>query len=293
MLHQEDAIEDNQYRIKVDVTTPEYESHLGIVLLHGGIVNRKSLSRKINCLANHIGQKVNAYTITPDLFGETKIKTDNHTTLENLCHIIDRTINHLQDEYGVQRVVCFGHSMGSIILADIVNEIAAIDAIVTYGGPTNADCNGFLAKHIIRILERNKAEFHNHIDFHKFLFVFDKETRRYLKNEIMINSEYNCQFNKFNYDFHFVRDLIDLTSDYTDRIHEWGKPALFMFGTEDRITSLSKRHFPNQRKMQNVTSRHIPNGHHITPCRKETTELSKLHPFIDFIGKQARACDRM
>ncbi len=74
MLFQEYAIEDKQYRVKIDVSPPDQESKIGIVLLHGGFVNRKSLSRKRNSLANHFGQKLNAYTITPDFFSESKVK---------------------------------------------------------------------------------------------------------------------------------------------------------------------------------------------------------------------------
>ena len=151
------------------------------------------------------------------------------------------------------------------------------------GGPTNADCNGFMIKQLIRLVDRFKADFLNYIDFNNFFWLFEKETREYLKYEIMSNPEYNFQFNKYDYDFNFVHGLIELASIYTHRLLEWSKPALLMFGSGDRVTYLSKRHFSDYSKIQNVSVRHISNGCHITPCRKETDELLKFHPFIDFV----------
>jgi pimeloyl-ACP methyl ester carboxylesterase len=283
MRYLEYAFEDDQYRVNVDITIPEYESIVGIVLLHGGIVNRKSLSRKRNSLATHFGQKLNAYTITPDFFGESKVKSKNHATIENWINIAERVVHHLEDKYDVEKIICFGHSLGSIILADVVNNVDSIDAIATYGGPTNLDCNGFRMRQIFRLIERLMPDFLDHVGLSTISMFFDNETRKYFYNQILGNPEYNFRFNKNDYDLDFIRDVIDLTSDYINRIIDSCKPALFMFGSGDRTTYFSKRHLPDFYKMHNISVRHILNGHHITPCRKEACELSKLNPFIEYV----------
>jgi hypothetical protein len=198
-------------------------------------------------------------------------------------NITSNTVSHLKDEYDIERVVCFGYSMGSILLGDIVNNVESIDAIATYGGLTNFDCRALRLNTIFSLFDRLRGHYLDKIDFGKLLWVFDRETRDFFKNVIVGNPEYNCQFLKFEYEFGFVRDLIELTYDYTNKIVEWGKPALFMFGSDDRITNFSRRNFSDFCKIKNVQVRHIENGHHITPCRNESNELSKLDPFVDFV----------
>jgi hypothetical protein len=283
MLLQEYSIEDKDYRITLDVGIPIKDSKIGIVLLHGAYVNRKSLSRNCNSLAEYIVQELKAITITPDFFGESKVKSKKYSTFENMKNIVSNTISHLKDEYNTEKVVCFGYSMGGILLGDIVQDVESIDAIATYGGLTNIDCTALRLKILFRILDRFRGPYLNNINFGKILWVFDRETRDYFNNVIVGNPDYNCHFLKYDYEFGYVNDLIELASNYTNNIVEWGKPALFMFGSKDRITNFSRKHLSDFCTIKNVKVRHIENGHHITPCRLESGELSKLTPFIEFV----------
>jgi pimeloyl-ACP methyl ester carboxylesterase len=283
MLLREYAIEDQDHRIMLDLRIPNKDSKIGIVLLHGAYVNRKSLSRRNSSFAGFIAQELKATILAPDFFGETKNKNKNFSTFDNMRNIVSNTVNHLKDEFALEKVICFGHSMGGILLGDIVHTAEAIDAIAMYGSLTNIDCQSLHLVRIIEFLDSIRGSSLKKIDFGKLLWIFDKETRDYFNTVIVGNPEYNYQFLKFEYDFSYVRKLIELAYDFTNRILEWGKPALFMFGSNDRLTHFSKNHFPDSFTIKNLYVRHIENGHHITPCRYESNELLKLNPFIDFV----------
>jgi hypothetical protein len=118
MHHAEITIDEGVYEIRADLKSPVNGGDLGVILAHGGIVNRKSLSRTGFCLAEYLCRELGAYVLTPDMMGETRVHKSRGLNFEDSVNILGISIDYLSDVLGVERIVGFGHSLGSHVLAN-------------------------------------------------------------------------------------------------------------------------------------------------------------------------------
>ena len=62
-----------KFEIKASLLVPSNpKSTFGVVLSHGGIINRQSLLRMNYCFAQYLCEELEAYVIAPDFFGGIK-----------------------------------------------------------------------------------------------------------------------------------------------------------------------------------------------------------------------------
>ncbi len=107
MSTKEVSISDSRFGIKADVKIPSNtESRRGIVLVHGAILNRKSLSRGTMSLAGYLCDKLNVYVLTPDFLGDTIYSKPK--SFSRYCEVIDHSVNYFCDRYGLEDVMGFG-----------------------------------------------------------------------------------------------------------------------------------------------------------------------------------------
>ena len=77
-MHEEIEIFDKKYQIKANIKIPaNKKSKRGIILAHGGIINRQSLIRKKYSFGEYLCDELDAYVIVPDFQGETIHKDDS------------------------------------------------------------------------------------------------------------------------------------------------------------------------------------------------------------------------
>ncbi len=281
MHSQELLISSPNYDIVADLKIPDNnQSRKGIVLVHGAIINRKSLSRESQCLANYLCKSLNAYVITPDYQGETRHR--NAVRFKKFGEIIDISVDFLCDEYGVKDVMGFGHSMGSYVLADAVHLNDRISHIVTYGGPT---------EHLIRNREKRFLNyllgylysFDYKIDLRNlFQYVFDKETLRFLNDVMMRDPEFGHEHYDYNLDSDITQDALGVLSGYFEKLKDWGKPAMMMFGTNDTLVKKSRDALPDGCIDENILVKHIKHASHVTPCMDNRVHLMKLDSLLLF-----------
>ena len=133
-MHQEINIVNDKYQIKASLKIPSNkESKVGIVLAHGGIINRQSLIRKKYSLGEYLCKELDAYVIAPDFLGETVHK--NGISYRNFSEILTVTTKYIADTYNLTNIMGFGHSLGCFVLADSLSENEYLNTIVNYGGP--------------------------------------------------------------------------------------------------------------------------------------------------------------
>lgn len=286
MHHSEIIIEDKSTVINADVKIPKKDNRIGLILLHGGIMNRKSLSREENCFAEYCSNELNAHVITPDFYGETRVNNQSFSSITDSSEIISANINYLINNFGVEKIYCFGHSMGSTFLINSLDEIRDIDAIVTYGGPTSAEYNGFLLNYVYKFLKNMRKIMGSTFNMENYTWIFDKETRNYYYNVMKVKEEYKTDMDKFEYEVDFLFDVMDIIPIFEKKILEWKNPALVLFGTEDSITRHSMKKYSDGFVNEHFVAGHILDGHHITPCREEPSELYKFKPMMDFLNNQ-------
>lgn len=281
MLAQEVLISDSKYHIKADVMVPKNKgSKRGVVLVHGAIINRKSLSRDTLSLAGYLCENLDAFVITPDYLGETTYSDPRRFSL--FKHVIDRAVNYLCDTYGVDDVLGFGHSMGSYVLVEAAKLNNNISHLVTYGGPT---------KHILKNRERG---FLNYLVKYLYSFdysvnlrnllhnLFDKETVRYLKEVMMVEPEYSGENYDFELDSELVQEGVESLNIYLDTLTVWGKPTLLLFGENDSLVSKSMKALPDGHRMDNILVKHVKRASHIAPCMDNLVNLKKLESIVLF-----------
>lgn len=281
MHSRELRIHSPDYEIVADLKIPDDKnSRRGIVLVHGAIINRKSLSREFQCLANYLCKSLNAYVIIPDYQGETIHRND--VQFKKFAEIIDISVDFLCDEYGVDDVMGFGHSMGSYVLADAVLLNDRISHIATYGSPTD---------HLLRSREKGFINyllgyldsFDYRVDLRNLLhYVFDKETLRFL-NDVMIQvPEFGYEHYDFNLNPEIIQDAVSILSGYTEKLKEWGKPTMMMFGTNDILVKKSRKALPDGNLDENILVKHVKNASHVTPCMNTHMDLRKLDALLLF-----------
>lgn len=281
MSTQEILISNSRFCINADLKIPKnIESNRGIVLAHGAIINRKSLSRDTLSLAGYLCDKLNAYVITPDYLGETTYSS--RKTLVRFSEVIDHSVQYLCDEYGVDDVMGFGHSMGSYVLVGAANINDSISHLVTYGGPTEHILKN-RQKNFLNYLIQYLYSFDYSVDLRNLLhYLFDPETVRYLKEVMMVEPEYSGDNYDFNLDPEMVENAVEILTNYIKDLNAWGKPALMLFGEDDSLVSKSIKHLPDGHRMDNVLVKHIKRASHVTPCMDSLVNLRKLDPMLLF-----------
>lgn len=284
MHHAEITIEEGVYEIRADLKSPVNGSDWGVILAHGGIVNRKSLSRTGFCMAEYLCRELGAYVLTPDMMGETRVHKSGGLSFEDSVDILGISIDYLSDVLGVERIVGFGHSLGSHILANAVGSRRKVVAASTYGGPTAPGNMGRYLKYMSGILKvgflRNMK-----VSVNDFSKLFDEETREYFFNVMMKRDEYGGSHYNLEYELSYLLDSIDFLINYVDRFSSWGRPVLVSFGENDSVVRASRQRFGDTERIGNIEFRVIPGGCHITPCREEPVEVSKLRPIRDFLER--------
>ncbi len=290
MHHAEITIEEGVYEIRADLKSPVNGSGWGVILAHGGIVNRKSLSRTGFCMAEYLCRELGAYVLTPDMMGETRVHKSGGLSFEDSVDILGISIDYLSDVLGVERIVGFGHSLGSHILANAVGSRRKVVAASTYGGPTAPGNMGRYLKYMSGILKvgflRNMK-----VSVNDFSKLFDEETREYFFNVMMKRDEYGGSHYNLEYELSYLLDSIDFLINYVDRFSSWGRPVLVSFGENDSVVRASRQRFGDTERIGNIEFRVIPGGCHITPCREEPVEVSKLRPIRDFLERNLASPD--
>jgi len=279
--HKEIVIPNDNFDIKANIKVPpDVDTNRGIILSHGCIVNRKSLSRTSYCLAEYLSNELNAYVITPDYMGETKHKND--VTFDALSQVLDVSINHLHEEYYIDEVLGFGHSMGCYVLANALQLNKKITSIVNYGGPTI----DLLAKRrysFITYMMKYLTTFNYNIDTRNlFKYIFDVETSNYLIDVMLKDSKFGHENYNYIIDPFLIRELIHQLEGYHETIKKWGRPTMFLYGTNDSLVRKSLKQMPDGHIDDNITVKHIQDASHVTPCMDTESNLSKLQPIIKF-----------
>jgi pimeloyl-ACP methyl ester carboxylesterase len=281
VLHRKVLIASDKFQIKADLKIPGVNcGKTGIILSHGIVINRKSLSRDSCSLAEYLCRKLNTYVITPDYLGETVHKES--ITFDSLSEVLSESIDFLYEDYGVEEVMGFGHSMGCYVLLNTLEKNNRIKSIVNYGGPTNHALKQRQFNLVVYMIQYF-SKFDYTLDFKNLIkYLFDEETKNYF-HEIMLNEE---EFGSENYNFKIdtgiLRGGLEILDKYIYTIKKWGKPALLLFGSEDLITQSVIKHLPDGYIDENVLVKHIQGGSHITPCMATIFNLEKLDPVIKF-----------
>ncbi len=174
------------------------------------------MSRESQCLANYLCKSLNVYVINPDYLGETRYR--NAVRFDKFSEIIDITVDFLCEEYGVDDVMGFGHSMGSFVLADAIHLNDKISHIATYGGPT---------EHLLRNPEKGFLNyllgylysFDYKVDMRNLLhLVFDKETVRFLNEVMMQDPEFGYEHYDFNLNPDLIQNAVPILLGYVDKL---------------------------------------------------------------------------
>lgn len=278
---EEVLISNKCYDVKADLMIPEDKhSKRGIVLVHGAIINRKSLSRDSMSLARYLCEKLNAYVITPDYLGETTYKIPKR--FSRFSEVVDLSVQYVCNNFGVDDVMGFGHSMGSYIVTNAALLNDKISHIVTYGGPTEHAVKN-RQKGFINYLIKYLYSFDYKVDLRNMLhYVFDKETIRYLKNVMMVNPEYRGEQYDFNLDPEVIQDAVTILTSYLNNLRSLGKPTLLMYGQQDTLVSNAMKAMPDGYRMDNMIVKHVRYASHVTPCMSSLVNLQKLDSMLLF-----------
>jgi pimeloyl-ACP methyl ester carboxylesterase len=282
MLHAEITLEEGVYEVRADLKSPANGSDRGVILAHGGIVNRKSLSRTGFCLAEYLCRELDAHVLTPDLSGETRVHRSDGPTLKDSVGILELSIDHLSEVIGAERIVGFGHSLGSHMLANVAESSGKVVAASTYGGPSVSGGAGRYLNYIGKLLNVGFLR-HLTMSVDDFSKIFDEETREYFYDVMMRREDYGGSHYTLEYELGYLMGSVGFFNGYIGRFNRWGKPALVTFGDRDSVVSSSIQRYRDVERVGNVEFRIIPGGCHITPCREEPEELYKLRPIRDFL----------
>jgi hypothetical protein len=279
--HKEIVISSKENDIKADLKIPDINTtNKGIILSHGAIINRKSLSRETGSLAEYLCKTLKTHVITPDYLGETIHR--NKITFDSFSDVLRKSVDYLYDIYGVNEVMGFGHSMGCYVLVNALSKNDKIKFIVNYGGPT---------KHVLKQRQLNLifymiryfSKYNYLLDFKNLIkYIFDDETKDYFYNVMLKEDEFGYKNYNFQIDSSIFREGVKLLEEYFEIIKKWGKPTLLLFGSEDPITKKTKKHLPEGFLEDNILVKYIQNASHITPCMDTKINLEKLDPIIKF-----------
>ena len=280
VLHQEIELNQGRYQIKASIKKPARNIRLGIVLAHGAIINRQSLIRATYSLGDYLCNQLNAYVIAPDLMGETQYLES--PSMESLSEVYNFTARYISETYDLDTIMGFGHSMGCYIIANALHDNPDLDSLVNYGGPIS-ELQNHRRRGFIKYLVNYLTSFNYEVDVENLLrYIFDKETYRYL-NEVMLRE---TQYHSHNYDFNLQPNMFtniqEIIDNYLNQIKAWGKPAMLLFGTGDKITQRTLKQYEDNHVEENILFRHLHGASHITPCMQHPDQLSRLYPIIQF-----------
>jgi pimeloyl-ACP methyl ester carboxylesterase len=279
--YQEIDIFNSKYKIKANLIIPSNEdSKRGIILAHGGIVNRQSLIRNGYSLGDYLCKELDTYVISPDFLGDTIHYNDQ--SYENFSEILNITSDYLVETYGLNSLMGFGHSLGSFILSKSLETNNYLSSIVTYGGPIR-ELYGTRQTSFISYLINYLTSYDYSINIKNMIGrIFDEETCRYLENVMLKDDEYCSNNYVFDFNSNLFKYFKEIVDNYLDSINIWNKPALLLFGTNDGITKRTLTFYKNKQLDPNIQMMEIPNASHITPCMASRYQLSKLRPIVDF-----------
>ena len=209
MLHKEIDISEPNIQIKASLQIPDNtNSKTGIILAHGGIGNRHSLSRPTLSFSEYLCKELDAYVITPDFLGETIHKKTS--TFSDYSEIINNTTDYLVKKYDLDMIMGFGHSMGCYVLAKSLQSNNRLTSIVNYGGPIK-ELEKQGKNSFIKSLVNQLVSFKRGVNVKNIAkYVFDEETSNYLFNVMMKDNKFGYMY----YDFDGARDPLDM-SDLT------------------------------------------------------------------------------
>ena len=284
MLHQEIEIPSNKYLIKASLKIPDNkESKFGIVLAHGGIINRQSLIREKYSFGEYLCKELGAFIIAPDLLGDTLHKQG--VSYNNFSEILNITTNYFVKKFNLNNVMGFGHSMGCFYLANSLSNNNHFTSIINYGGPIR-ELYGSKKNSFFTYLIKYLTTYNYSINIKNLINrIFDKETCIYLENTMLKNKEY--YYDNYNFEFNsaMLRYVKEITDSYLPLIINWGKPALLLFGSNDGVTRKTLSYYANKRLGKNIQIAEIKNASHVTPCMDSVEQLSKMKPVLDFYQK--------
>ncbi|TRO46723.1 alpha/beta hydrolase [Candidatus Bathyarchaeota archaeon] len=290
MRHAEITIDEGVYEVKADLKSPEDGGDRGVILAHGGFVNRKSLSRTGFCMAEYLSRELDAYVLTPDMAGETRVHKPGGLSLQDSVNVLGIGIDYLSDVLGVERIACFGHSLGSLILAKALESSRNVVAASTYGGPMASANMGRSLSYLSGVLNvgflRNRTVSVD--DVSKF---FDGETRDYFYTVMMMHDEYGGDNYNLEYEFSYLMESIGFLTSYLERLKGWERPVLVSFGENDSVVRSPRKRYRGVERIGNIEFHVIPEGCHITPCREEPLEVSKMKPIRDFLERNLAYAD--
>jgi pimeloyl-ACP methyl ester carboxylesterase len=284
MLHEEVEILDKKYNIKASIKIPtNVDSKVGVVLVHGGIINRKSLLRIKHSFGEYLCDILGAYIIAPDFLGETLHKKE--IRLDNYSEILNISTKFLAEKYKLDEIMGFGHSMGSYVLANALPKNRLIGSIVNYGGPIK-ELENKRQKNFFQYLINYLQTYDYGINLrHLVKYVFDKETSQYLLEVMLKDEDYGFENYDFKFDSYIIKEIINVSEQYIDLLKKWNKPTLLLFGSNDILTKKTCKFYDNNFVEDNITIKHVLNASHITPCMESIIELSKLNPAVSFYVK--------
>jgi hypothetical protein len=284
VLHREIEIPDNDYQIKASLKIPDNEnSKTGIILVHGVIVNRHSLSRKTYSLGEYLCKELEAYVITPDLLGETIYK--KQPNFKDSSKIINITIDYLSEEYDLDALMGFAHSQGCYYIVQSIQSNNRLKSIVNFGAPTK-EAEKISKTTLMISLMKYISFIKSSINMKKFTnYIYDEETCNYLYNVMMKNERFGHINYDFNLDLKIYKDYSNIFDEYINLIKKWGKPTLLLFGTRDTLVDNTRNYYYDGYQEDNITVKHLPECSHITPCMESVHQLSKLSPVIQFFKK--------
>lgn len=274
-------ISNSNYDVKADIHVPEdRSSQRGILLAHGLIINRKSLSRSTSSLAGYLCEKLNAYVIAPDYLGETTYHTPR--TYDRFVEVLDLSVKYLCTDFDVTEVMGFGHSLGAYLVADLALVNESLSHLVTYGGPTDHILKT-RQKGFLNYLMKYLYSFDYKVDLKNLLhLIFDKETFRYLKHVMMEDPEYRGDQYDFYLDSDVLQDMVGILTRYIPNLKEWGKPVLMMLAQYDSLVEKSIKAYPDGHRMDNILVKHVKRASHVTPCMDSLMNMKKLDSILMF-----------
>ena len=281
MHHEEIEIAAEDYLIKADIKIPSNtDSQIGVVLAHGGIINRKSLLRTKHCFGEYLCNELGAYIIAPDFLGETV--HNNTISFNNYSEILNISTKHIVEKYNLTEVMGFGHSMGCYVLANALSTNPHIGSIVNYGGPIK-ELEKTRQKNFLQYLINYLTTYDYGINLRNLVkYVFDKETSRYLIDVMLKDKDYGYEHYDFHFDSHIFKDAIKILDKYFVTLKNWGKPGLLLFGSKDTLTKRTCNYYQDNFIEENLTVKHLHGASHVTPCMESIHNLSKLKPVISF-----------
>ena len=228
---------ESKYLIKASVKIPDNsDSRTGIILAHGAIINRHSLIRRENSFADYLCKELDAYIIVPDLQGDTIHK--NNKQFNDFVEIFNITSKFFVDEYELENLFGFGHSMGCYILSESLKNNKLLDGIATYGGPIKEFNDRKLG--FINYLYNYISKYNYSFNVSNLLnYIFDEETCIYLKEVMLKDESYKGNNYIFEFESSTYKNISKYIKNYLYNIEIWKKPALILFGENDKVTEFA------------------------------------------------------